>query len=308
MSSRRALPSHCAGLHSSVAVLGRRQNRSSQGRAVSPGFRPLCPLEHPWDGLNPVSSPKIGDQNACYLMAVSWTCACVPSCSVVPASLRAPWTICSPLGSSVHGTFQARILEWVAMPPSRGSSQPRDWTHVSYISCISRQVLHHCATWEVWTWAYGLVKHTAQGTSYALSNWKAQLLFVELNYFYYLGGVEEFGGKKNVSPKPLVYCLWVLTLPLNSVFSYILRNISRHLISNILLALFSLKLFLRGTKANCAFPRRRKPVEAPTGPFLRVEDCNLLLRHSIWGCAHRGGSHRTVRVVEPERRIIYRVR
>ena len=37
----------------------------------------------------------------------------------------------SPLGSSVHGILQARILEWVAMPSSRGSSQPRDQTHVS---------------------------------------------------------------------------------------------------------------------------------------------------------------------------------
>ena len=33
---------------------------------------------------------------------------------------------CSPLGSSVHGILQARILEWVAIPSSRGSSQPRD--------------------------------------------------------------------------------------------------------------------------------------------------------------------------------------
>ena len=38
---------------------------------------------------------------------------------------------CSPPGSSVHGILQARILEWVAMPSSRGSSQPRDQTHVS---------------------------------------------------------------------------------------------------------------------------------------------------------------------------------
>ena len=36
-----------------------------------------------------------------------------------------------PPGSSVHGTSQARILEWVAAPFSRGSSQPRDWTWVS---------------------------------------------------------------------------------------------------------------------------------------------------------------------------------
>ena len=36
-------------------------------------------------------------------------------------------------GSSVHGILQARILEWVAMPSSKGSSQPRVWTCVSYI-------------------------------------------------------------------------------------------------------------------------------------------------------------------------------
>ena len=43
---------------------------------------------------------------------------------------------CSPPGSSVHGILQARILEWVAMPSSRGSSRPRDRTCVSYVSGI----------------------------------------------------------------------------------------------------------------------------------------------------------------------------
>ena len=38
---------------------------------------------------------------------------------------------CSFLGSSVHGILQVRILEWVAIPFSRGSSQSRDWTWVS---------------------------------------------------------------------------------------------------------------------------------------------------------------------------------
>ena len=42
---------------------------------------------------------------------------------------------CSLLGSSVHGILQARILEWVAIPFSRGSSQPRYQTQVS---CIGR--------------------------------------------------------------------------------------------------------------------------------------------------------------------------
>ena len=38
---------------------------------------------------------------------------------------------CSLPGSSVHGIFQSRVLEWVAIPFSRRSSQPRDWTRVS---------------------------------------------------------------------------------------------------------------------------------------------------------------------------------
>ena len=41
---------------------------------------------------------------------------------------------CSLPGSSVHGILQVRILEWVAIPFSRGSSQPRDWTWISYIA------------------------------------------------------------------------------------------------------------------------------------------------------------------------------
>ena len=41
---------------------------------------------------------------------------------------------CSPAGCSVHGILQARILEWVAMPFSRGSSGSRDWTQVSWIA------------------------------------------------------------------------------------------------------------------------------------------------------------------------------
>ena len=50
---------------------------------------------------------------------------------------------CSPPGFSVHEILQARILEWVAMPFTRGSSQPRDWTQVCSISSISRHILYH---------------------------------------------------------------------------------------------------------------------------------------------------------------------
>ena len=44
---------------------------------------------------------------------------------------------CSPPGSSVHGTLQARILEWVAISYSRQSSRLRDWTDVSCVSCLA---------------------------------------------------------------------------------------------------------------------------------------------------------------------------
>ena len=59
-------------------------------------------------------------------------------------------TLCNPMdcslpGSSVHGIFQASILEWVAIFFSRGSSQPRDWTQVSRIACRRFTIW---ATWK----------------------------------------------------------------------------------------------------------------------------------------------------------------
>ena len=42
---------------------------------------------------------------------------------------------------------QARILEWVAISSSRGSSRPRDWNCIS-VSCIGRWILYHFSTWE----------------------------------------------------------------------------------------------------------------------------------------------------------------
>ena len=50
---------------------------------------------------------------------------------------------CRPPGSSVPGIFQATILEWVAVLSFRGSSQPRDQTQVSHISCSGRWLLYH---------------------------------------------------------------------------------------------------------------------------------------------------------------------
>ena len=69
------------------------------------------------------------------LVRVCWVASVVSNCSLP--------LYCSPPGSSAHGILQTRIVEWVAEPSSRGSSQPRDWTHVSYFSCIGSRVLYH---------------------------------------------------------------------------------------------------------------------------------------------------------------------
>ena len=83
------------------------------------------------------------------LLATPWTAeVIIKLCCLVTKSCSG---LCNPMdcnlpGSSVHGIFQARILEWVAISFSRGSSQPRDQTHVSY---KNRQSLYHWATREV---------------------------------------------------------------------------------------------------------------------------------------------------------------
>ena len=61
---------------------------------------------------------------------------CVKCESVVARSCPTLWNPmhCSLPGSSIHRLLQARILEWISIPFSRGSSQPRDWTRVSHIA------------------------------------------------------------------------------------------------------------------------------------------------------------------------------
>ena len=59
---------------------------------------------------------------------------------------------CSPPGSSVHGVFLARILEWVVISYPRGSSRPRDQTHIFWVSCFGKQIFfNNCATGEAFT-------------------------------------------------------------------------------------------------------------------------------------------------------------
>ena len=69
-------------------------------------------------------------------------CVCVCVCVLLCPTLCDPMDY-SPPGSSVHVTFQARILEWGSIFYSRGSSWPRDQIWVF----IGRRVLYYCATW-----------------------------------------------------------------------------------------------------------------------------------------------------------------
>ena len=92
-------------------------------------------------------------------------CVCVRSIVRSYLTLRIHG-LYSPVGSSVHGTPQAGILEWVAISCSRGSFQLRDWTQVSSIAgrvstiwatrealslaspALAGDSFYHCATWE----------------------------------------------------------------------------------------------------------------------------------------------------------------
>ena len=87
---------------------------------------------------------NMNDSNiACVFFFCSFLCVCAQSCP----------TLCNPMGcslpgSSVHGILQERILKWVAISSSRGSSSPRDRTGISCVSNFGRWILYYYATWE----------------------------------------------------------------------------------------------------------------------------------------------------------------
>ena len=75
--------------------------------------------------------PRCSFSTSSLVRACSVTQSCPTLCNPVD---------CSPPASSVHGVLQARILEWVSISSSRGSSWLRDQTLVSCVSCIGRQI------------------------------------------------------------------------------------------------------------------------------------------------------------------------
>ena len=84
----------------------------------------------------------------------------------------------SPPGSSIHGILQARILEWVAMPSSRGSFPTKNQTHVSCITGgifttepleMPRSVLADKSELDFWLTARAVYHWTCYFTSLSLS-------------------------------------------------------------------------------------------------------------------------------------------
>ena len=80
--------------------------------------------------------PAIVSLCLCLFHELVSQCLCVCSVAHSCPTLCDPMD-CSPPGASVPGILQAWILEWVAMPSSRGSSWPRIWTCASCVSCIA---------------------------------------------------------------------------------------------------------------------------------------------------------------------------
>ena len=106
----------------------------------------LCSSGHAFSPLNTSNfwqGPVQASQPIIYPATKQLVCKCTAK------SLQWCLSLWSLPGFSVHGVLQTRTLEWVAMPSSRGSSKPRDRTHISFVSCIGRHVLYYeHATWE----------------------------------------------------------------------------------------------------------------------------------------------------------------
>ena len=108
---------------------------------------------------------------------------------------------CSPPGSSVHGILHTRILEWVAISFSRGSSQPKDQTHVSYVSCIGRQLRLYsqciCGTLFL-TELISLIKFLSKFKSKIIFD---RMLYLSQNYFATMVNVSKLSGCTNLEVK-----------------------------------------------------------------------------------------------------------
>ena len=99
---------------------------------------------------------------------------------------------CSPPGSSAHGILHARILEWVAVPSSRGSSRPRDWICVSCIAGVrsvkmdieSAPLAEWLVSWPVFFLSLCDLQEGLRHSVCSFKNWTLYLASLNILYYY----------------------------------------------------------------------------------------------------------------------------
>ena len=138
-------------------------------RCFSPTLRPHrrqpTRPHRPWD--SPGKNIGVGCRFLLQCIKVKSESEIAQSCLTLSDPLD-----CSLPGSSVHGIFQARVLEWVALSFSRRSCQRKNWTWVSCVSCIGRCALYHWATREA-------PEYSFMGNFCIMRNFKgAQLVYI----------------------------------------------------------------------------------------------------------------------------------
>ena len=131
-----------------IGVLVRREAAEHKGSPGHPqSLKPTPPLPLLWGWLEiwlqrqREKSPPATCSSFRSQKVRQRVCGCaqsVPSCPILCNPMD-----CSPSGSPDHGILQTRILQCTVIPFSRGSSQPRDRTEVSWVFCTGRQILYH---------------------------------------------------------------------------------------------------------------------------------------------------------------------
>ena len=98
---------------------------------------------------------------------------------------------CSSPGSSVHGILQARLLEWVTISFSRGSSRLRDQTHISCVPCIAGRFFRHQAPWEAPLCSYTHYKYPLLFCGWPSHAFWCQCILMNRSSGFYCSAVDQ---------------------------------------------------------------------------------------------------------------------
>ena len=132
-----------------------------------------------------------------YTYTHEYMCVCL--CAQLLSLLwlfASPWTIAARF---LCGDFPGKCPDWVAISSSRGSSWPRDWTH---ISCIGRRILYYRATQGAWIYAY-MHSYTQTHTTYIHTTHMQTHTYTHTHIYIYLIFTMIMAGGRRSSCPPL---------------------------------------------------------------------------------------------------------